>query len=79
MGNLSWDIEEDDLKKMFEPFGEIVSTKIVKMKKSHRSRGFGFVEFKTKDAAISAKQGLNGKDVKGRAIKVEIALESRRK
>jgi RNA recognition motif-containing protein len=79
VGNLSWDINDDEFKKMFEPFGEIISAEIVKDRATNRSRGFGFVEFATEEAATNAKQGMNGKEIKGRTIKVDTAQETRKR
>lgn len=68
VGNLSRDVREDDLKQAFEAFGTVESVNIIKDKFSGESRGFGFVEMPDKVQAQSAIEGLNGKDVKGRAI-----------
>lgn len=79
VGNLSWDLKDDEFKKMFEPFGEIVSAEIVKDRATDRSRGFGFVEFATDEAATNAKQGMNGKEIMGRTIKVDEAQEAKKR
>ncbi|MBN2030357.1 RNA-binding protein [bacterium] len=73
VGNLSRDVSEDDLKDVFEAFGQLKSVNIVKDKYSGEPRGFGFVEMPSKDEAQSAINGLNGKDLKGQSLKVNEA------
>ena len=72
-GSLSYDVTEEDLKQAFEAFGEVESVKIIKDMDSGRSKGFGFVEMSGKVEAQSAIDGLDGKDMKGRSIKVNMA------
>jgi len=78
VGNLSFDTTDEDLREAFSKFGEIVSAVIVKDRLSGRSRGFGFVEFSNEANAQSAKEAMNGKNVKGRALRVDEAKEQRR-
>jgi RNA recognition motif-containing protein len=73
VGNLSYDLSEEDLKKAFEEFGQVESAKIISDKYSGRSKGFGFVEMSDETEAQSAIDGLNGKDLKGRALNVNQA------
>jgi RNA recognition motif-containing protein len=73
VGNLSRDVTEDDLRQAFESFGEVNSINIIKDKFSGESRGFGFVEMPTKSEAEAAMSGLNGQEIKGRAINVNEA------
>ena len=73
VGNLSRDVSEEDLKQAFETFGQVKSAAVIKDKFSGESRGFGFVEMPSKDEAQSALSGLNGKELKGMAIKVNEA------
>jgi RNA recognition motif-containing protein len=73
VGNLSFDATEEDVRKVFEPFGKVESAKIVQDKYSGRSRGFGFVEMPSADEAKAAISGLNGKEIKGRALSVNEA------
>ena len=77
VGNVSFDMTDEDLEGAFSEFGEIVSAVIVKDRISGRSRGFGFVEFSSEESAQNAKAAMNGKDVKGRALKVDEAREQR--
>ena len=72
-GNLTWDLSEDDLRKAFEAFGQVESVRIITDRYSGRSRGFGFVEMPNKEEGDAAIADLNGKDLKGRAIKVNEA------
>jgi RNA recognition motif-containing protein len=73
VGNLSRDVTEDDLRQAFESFGEVNSINIIKDKFSGESRGFGFVEMPTKTEAEAAITGMNGQDLKGRALNVNEA------
>ena len=73
VGNLSRDVTNEDLQQAFSAFGEVTSANVIRDKFSGDSRGFGFVEMPGKDAAQAAIAGLNGKDLKGRAINVNEA------
>jgi len=73
VGNLSREVTEEDLRQAFEAFGQVTSVSIIKDKFSGESRGFGFVEMQTKDAAQTAITSLNGKDLKGRTLRVNEA------
>ncbi|MFH1349720.1 MAG: RNA-binding protein [Pseudomonadota bacterium] len=70
VGNLSYEVTEEDLKKAFEVFGNVESAKVIKDNFSGRSKGFGFVEMTAEGEAQSAINELNGKDLKGRPLKV---------
>ena len=73
VGNLAEDVSEDDLRGVFEPFGQVESVNILKDRFSGESRGFGFVEMPSRDEAQTAIQDADGKDLKGKAIKVNEA------
>ena len=73
VGNLSFDVTEEDLKEAFSAFGQVESVKIIKDNYSGRSKGFGFVEMAGNAEAQSAIDGLNGKELKGRTVKVNEA------
>ncbi|MGA2531397.1 MAG: RNA-binding protein [Candidatus Aminicenantales bacterium] len=73
VGNISRTATEQDIKEAFEAFGAVTSAAIIKDKFSGESRGFGFVEMPNKEEADKAISGLNGKDVKGRALTVNEA------
>jgi RNA recognition motif-containing protein len=64
---------EEDLRKEFEAFGKVDSVNIIKDKFTDRSRGFAFVEMSNNDEGKAALAGVNGKDVKGRALNVSEA------
>ena len=73
VGNLSYEVTEEELKQAFEAFGQVESAKVIKDNYSGRSRGFGFVEMPDSAEAQAAIDGLDGKDLKGRALKVNKA------
>ena len=72
-GNLAYDITEEELRQAFEQFGQVESATIIKDKYSGQSKGFGFVEMPSRAEAQSAIDGLNGKELKGRTLKVNEA------
>lgn len=73
VGNLPFSTNEDELRKTFGEFGEVTSAAVIKDQFTGQSRGFGFVEMPNKDEAEAAINGLNGKDFKGRPLKVNEA------
>jgi RNA recognition motif-containing protein len=73
VGNLSHDVTEDDLRQAFEAFGQVKSVKVIKDLFSGESKGFAFVEMQAKAEAQSAINGLNSKELKGRALNVNEA------
>jgi RNA recognition motif-containing protein len=73
VGNLSYEVTEEELREAFEVFGEVESVKVVKDNYTGRSKGFGFVEMPDAGNAQSAIDGLNDKELKGRALKVNKA------
>ena len=73
VGNLSYEVTEDDLKLAFKEFGQVETVTIIKDKYSGQSKGFGFVEFASKAEGQAAIDGLNGKEVKGRTLNVNEA------
>ena len=73
VGNLPFGLKDDELKEMFADFGDITEAVIIKDKFSGRSKGFGFVTFSSEESAKKAVSELNGKDVQGRALKVNEA------
>lgn len=74
VGNLSYDLSENELREVFEKYGNVTSVTIIYDRHSKRSKGFGFVEMPDKDQAGRAIEALNGKELKGRPIKVDKAL-----
>lgn len=77
VGNLHYGIHEDELKEIFEEYGEVTSVKIISDKFSGRSKGFGFVEMSNDTEANAAISELDGAEVNGRNIKVNQAREKK--
>jgi RNA recognition motif-containing protein len=75
IGNLSFGLSEDELRELFEEYGEVSSTKIVTDKYSGKSKGFGFVEMSDDEQANKAIEALNGTSLQGRNINVNQARE----
>jgi cold-inducible RNA-binding protein len=73
VGNLSFDVTENDLQDLFVPFGPVSEVNLMTDRSTGRSRGFAFVTMATPEAAQAAIQGMAGKDVKGRALTVNEA------
>ena len=73
VGNLSYTLEESELQDAFAEFGEVSSVKVLSDRETGRSRGFGFVEMPNQAEGEAAVASLNGKDVGGRALKVNEA------
>lgn len=73
VGNLSYGMSEDELRVAFGAFGEVSSVKILMDRETGRSRGFGFVEMPNQSEAETAIAQLNGKDVGGRALRINEA------
>jgi len=73
VSNLSFNVQDEDLKGFFEEYGEVSSAKVITDKFTGSSRGFGFVEMSDDAAAQKAIQELDGATVEGRAIKVSEA------
>jgi RNA recognition motif-containing protein len=70
VGNLSWNLKDQDLTDLFTPYGEVGSAKIVIDKFTQRSKGFGFVEMPNDEQAQAAIAQLNGSEVDGRNLVV---------
>jgi RNA recognition motif-containing protein len=73
VGNLSYGMSEDELRDAFGAFGEVSSVKILMDRETGRSRGFGFVEMPNQSEAEAAIAQLNGKDLGGRALRINEA------
>lgn len=78
VGNLPWSTDEAELRQMFEPMGEVHSCALITDRETGRSRGFGFVELDD-EAAEKAMSELNGKDMDGRALRVNEAQDKPRR
>jgi cold-inducible RNA-binding protein len=73
VGNLSFDVTENDLQDLFVPFGPVSEVNLMTDRSTGRSRGFAFVTMATPEGAQAAIQGMAGKDMKGRALTVNEA------
>jgi len=73
VSNLSFDVQDEDLKDFFAPYGEVTSAKVITDRETGRSRGFGFVEMTDEAASAKAIAELDGTKVENRAIGVSIA------
>lgn len=73
IANLSYEINESSLREVFEPYGNVTEALIPTDRATGRPRGFGFVTFDTPEAAKSAIDGMNGRELDGRSIKVSEA------
>ena len=78
VGNLSYSLSESELHEAFAAFGEVSSVKILMDRDSGRSRGFGFVEMPNQGEGEEAVAQLNGKEVGGRALRVNEARPQER-
>jgi RNA recognition motif-containing protein len=79
VGNLSYGTFEDNLKTAFQSYGTVVSAKIITDRDSGQSKGFGFVEMSTDEEAKAAIEGMNGREMDGRALKVNEAMDKPRR
>lgn len=70
VSNLSFNVEDIDLRGFFESYGEVASAKVIMDKFTNKSRGFGFVEMPNKEEALKAIAELHGGLVEGRSINV---------
>ncbi len=73
VGNLSYEVTEEELRQEFVAFGEVESVSIIMDKYSGRSKGFGFVEMPSKSEGDAAITGLNGKALRERTLTVNTA------
>ncbi len=75
VSNLGFHTTDDDLRKLFEAFGQVSSAKVITDRETGKSRGFGFVEMASNTEATQAMGKLDGKEVEGRFISVTVAKE----
>ena len=76
VGNLSWALNNEELKEAFKDHGNVLSANIVTDKHTGRSRGFGFVEMENESEASTAIKSMNGIELKGRKLVVAAARAS---
>lgn len=79
VGNLSYSLSESELRDAFAGFGEVSSAKVLMDRETGRSRGFGFVEMPNQNEAEAAIAQLNGKELGGRALRVNEARPKERR
>jgi cold-inducible RNA-binding protein len=77
VGNLSYDTTEDGLRSAFEAFGAVDAARVIMDRYTNRSRGFGFVEMANDGEAQAAIEAMDGKELDGRALKVNEAKPKR--
>ena len=75
VGGLAWATTESSLADHFSAFGDVVEAKVITDRDTGRSRGFGFVSYGDAESATKAMEGLNGSELDGRTIRVDIATE----
>jgi RNA recognition motif-containing protein len=73
VGNLNYNLSEDELQGLFEEYGAVSSVKIIKDRETGRAKGFGFVEMEDDNEGQNAIDELDGVEVQGRALKVNMA------
>ena len=75
VANLSFDTKSEDLIKVFEVHGKVVSASVIQDRATNRSRGFGFVDMDNQEAALLAIEELHDTTLQGRTIVVKVATE----
>jgi RNA recognition motif-containing protein len=73
IGNLSYNVTEDELRGSFSQFGEITDLKLITDRMSGRSKGIAFVTYATEEAAQAAIEGMHNQEIDGRAVIVNVA------
>ena len=73
VGNLVHDVTDDDLRGAFSAYGEVASADVIMDRYTGQSRGFGFVEMRDNESAQKAIRELDGREIKGRQVKVNEA------
>ncbi|MDR2181442.1 MAG: RNA-binding protein [Treponema sp.] len=79
VGNLSYNTTEDGLRSLFSGFGTVASAKIIFDRETGNSKGFGFIEMGTDEEAAAAITGTNGKEIDGRKLRVNEAMDKPRR
>lgn len=73
VGNLPFQLTEDELREVFAQYGDVSAARIIRDRETQRSRGFGFVEMPNDEEASKAIEALNGYSLKGRFLRVNEA------
>ena len=79
VGNLSYNTTEDGLRTLFSGFGSVASAKIIFDRETGNSKGFGFIEMGTDEEANAAIAGVNGRELDGRQLRVNEAMDKPRR
>ena len=74
VSNLSFNVQDEDLKEFFTPYGEVTSAKVITERETGRSRGFGFVTYQTDAEAEKAISEMNQKNIDGRNLIIKEAM-----
>ena len=77
VGGLSWGTDSDGLREACAEYGEVKEARVITDRETGRSRGFGFVTFDSAEEATKAIEGLNGAELDGRTLRVNIAEDRR--
>ena len=77
VGGLSWGTDSDRLRETCESYGVVTEARVITDRESGRSRGFGFVTFDTAETAEKAIQGMDGSELDGRTLRVNVAQDRR--
>lgn len=78
VGSLSWNTDDASLRTAFEAFGDVTDAKVITDRETGRSRGFGFVTFSDAKGADRARKEMDGAELDGRTLNVDVAQERRR-
>lgn len=78
VGNLNYDMTEEQMRKEFEHYGAVKSVRIISNRFNHKSKGFGFVEMPDRSEAEAAIKALNNKELQGRKLRVNEAKNKSR-
>lgn len=73
VGNLAYSVRDEELNQAFSAYGQVVSAKVMMDRDTGRSKGFGFVEMSNSQEAEAAIRGMNGQNMGGRDLTVNIA------
>lgn len=79
VGNINYTTTEDDLQRIFGEHGTVKSVNVITDRDTGRSKGFGFVEMETEEAAAAAIEALNDQEIDGRKLRVNEAHDKRPK
>ena len=71
VGNLPYSVQDEELREVFEAYGEVSSVEVIFDRRTQRSRGYGFVEMHNDDDGLDAIEALDGSDFQGRELRVD--------